>query len=1006
MMMQLQEQEEYDEDEDGYEEEDEVHDGEDENINLTQDFEDMHLEEKGAPDMMDNLVLGFNEGVEVGMPNDEFERSSGNEETKFVIPQSSEEQGSFDAMCSDGQTLLPVDGSTQVNIDNPSRIFQETEKVIQDVANQSKNAQTLASPVLMDYSDASTSCGLSIQPQIQSSSGHTVMSNIPFVSNQPEVPVKLQFGLFSGPSLIPSPVPAIQIGSIQMPLHLHPPVGSSLTHMHPSQPPLFQFGQLRYTSPISQGVLPLNPQSMSFVRPNIPSNFSFNQSVGGAVPIQPGQDTVKSNVSSISMDNQRGLPRHSELSHMVVKEGNSLPLRERADSTIEIHQGEGDCSHSGDGNLRPESGFQAENSFVKNFNTVPPQELEGQPQTVEVSSLLVPKEKDLGVSKGPGLISGGRGRRYAFTAKNSGSRSSYQASEVSRSDSSGFQRKPRRLRTEFRVRGNSDKKHSAGLEVDDKSNISGGRAGARSGSRRVVVANRQPKQTFESEGSTSRPVSSQEMDSRSRVEKGKESLRKIQNISHSRDAVDAPLQSGIVRVFEQPGIEAPSDEDDFIEVRSKRQMLNDRREQREKEIKAKSRVSKMPRKPRSFSQSATVSSISNNNCAPVGGEASNSIRSDFVAPEGHGLANIEVSPGFNTPIVSQPLPPIGTPAMKTDAQAVKSFQTSSLTVVKGGGKNLASGLIFDSKNNVLETVQTSLGSWGSSRINQQVMALTQTQLDEAMKPVQFDSHSSVGDPTNTVSEPSLPSSSLLSKDKSFSSAVSPINSLLAGEKIQFGAVTSPSILPSNSRAVSHGIGPPGPCRSDIHLSHNHSAAENDCSLFFEKEKHSNESCAHLEDCEAEAEAAASAVAVAAISSDEIGGNVLGAGPVSTSDSKNFGGADLDSISTGASADQQLASQSRAEESLSVALPADLSVETPPISLWPSLPSPQNSASQMLSHVPGAPPSHFPFYEMNPMMGGPIFAFGPQDESASTQSQSQKVKHQFQVHWGPGNRILV
>ena len=58
----------------------------------------------------------------------------------------------------------------------------------------------------------------------------------------------------------------------------------------------------------------------------------------------------------------------------------------------------------------------------------------------------------------------------------------------------------------------------------------------------------------------------------------------------------------------------------------------------------------------------------------------------------------------------------------------------------------------------------------------------------------------------------------------------------------------------------------------------------------------------MEDCEAEAEAeaeaAASAVAVAAISSDEIGGNVLGASPVSGSDSKNFGSADLDSISAG------------------------------------------------------------------------------------------------------------
>ncbi|XP_073266492.1 uncharacterized protein [Populus alba] len=982
----LQEQEEYDEDDDGYGEEDEVHDGEDENINLTQDFEDMHLDDKGAPDMIDNLVLGFNEGVEVGMPNDGFERSSSNEETKFVIPQPSEEQGSIDTMCSDGQTLQ-VDGSTQVNVDNSSRIFQETEKAIQDMAIQSKNAsQTSASPELKDHCDAPTSHGLSIQPQIQSSSGQTVMSSILSVNNLPEVPVKLQFGLFSGPSLIPSPVPAIQIGSIQMPLHLHAPVGPSLTHMHPSQPPLFQFGQLRYTPPISQGVLPLNPQSMSLVRPSNPSNFPFNQNVGGAVPIQPGQDTVKADVSSISMDNQQGLlPRHMDLSHMAVKEGNSLPLRERSDSTIKIHQGKGDRSHSGDSNSSTESSFQGENSFVKNLKNVPAQELEGQSQTGELSSLSVSKEKYLGVSKGPGLISGGRGRRYAFTAKTSGSRSSFQASEVSRSDSSGFQRKPRRLRTEFRVRENSDRKQSAGPEVDDKSKISFGRAGARSGSRRMIVANRQPKQPFESEGSISRPVSSREIDSRSRVEKGagKESLRKIQNISHSREDVDAPLQSGIVRVFEQPGIEAPSDDDDFIEVRSKRQMLNDRREQREKEI-------KMARKPRSYVQSVTVSSISNNNYAPVGGEASNSICSDFVAPQGNGLASIEVSAGFNAPIVSQPLPPIGTPAMKTDAQAVKSFQTSSLTVVSGGGKNLAPGLIFDGKNNVLETAQTSLHSWVSSRINQQVMALTQTQLDEAMKPVQFDSHSSVGDPTNSVSDPSLPSSSLLSKDKSFSSAVSPINSLLAGEKIQFGAVTSPSILPSNSIPVTHGIGPPGPCRSDIHISHNLSSAENDRSLFFEKEKHSNESFSHLEDCEAEAEAAASAVAVAAISSDEIGGNVLGASPVSGSDSKNFGSADLDSISAGASSDQQLASQSRAEESLTVTLPADLSVETP-ISLWPSLPSPQNSASQMLSHVPGAPPSHFPFYEMNPMLGGPIFAFGPHDESASTQSQSQKSK---------------
>lgn len=196
------------------------------------------------------------------------------------------------------------------------------------------------------------------------------------------------------------------------------------------------------------------------------------------------------------------------------------------------------------------------------------------------------------------------------------------------------------------------------------------------------------------------------------------------------------------------------------------------------------------------------------------------------------------------------------------------------------------------------------------------MALTQTQLDEAMKPGQFDSRASVGNHTSSV-DSSMASSSILTKDKSFSSAASPVNSLLAGEKIQFGekrrniadhwiflmflvlinvyvclhpgAVTSPTILPHSSRAVSHGIGPPGPCRSEVQLSHSLGGAETDCDILFEKEKHTTKTGVHLEDSEAEAEAAASAVAVAAISSDDIVGNGLGTCPVSVSDTKSFDG---------------------------------------------------------------------------------------------------------------------
>lgn len=69
----------------------------------------------------------------------------------------------------------------------------------------------------------------------------------------------------------------------------------------------------------------------------------------------------------------------------------------------------------------------------------------------------------------------------------------------------------------------------------------------------------------------------------------------------------------------------------------------------------------------------------------------------------------------------------------------------------------------------------------------------------------------------------------------------------------------------------------------------------------------------------------------------------------------------------------------------MALPADLSVDTPSLTMWPPLPSPQSSGpNPMLSQFPGSQPSHFSCFEMNPMLGGAhhIFAFGPHDESAA------------------------
>ncbi|KAE9606771.1 hypothetical protein Lal_00026202 [Lupinus albus] len=981
----FQEQEEYDEDED-YQEEDEVHD----NNDLNQEFEDMHLEEKRSPHMMDNLVLGFNEGVQVGMPNVEFERASKDEETTFIAPQDSmntlDEHVSFDNACGDGETSQPVYDSCQMNLNTSSSVFEDSKKPTNDLVIQPINVN----PCLESGSAGNVGPTISTSGTIapHSSVSPNVMSNVA-ASSQAELPIKLQFGLFSGPSLIPSPVPSIQIGSIQMPLPLQPPVGAPYSHMHPSQSPLFQFGQLRYASPISQGLMPLGPQTMSFVQSNIASELSFNHNHGGQMSVQDGPDTsdrfVKNETRSYSLDNQPGISRH-------LSQG-SLPC-ENAENIDGLKQGTN--------STRTATGFRVDKRRSQNSlgnSSSAANESNGQPLARDTSIQLVPEEDEFMYSKAHHPLSGGRGKRHVFSVKTPGSRSSDPAG-INHSDSRGFLRRPRRniQHTEFRVRETA-KSQSSSLVLfgqfgsDNNSNINGMDTGisGRTGPRKTSAKNLR-KQTVKSA-----TENSQHIDSGSRADKvdGKGST-KIQSTSHlghsnlkrtlnSGEDVDAPLQSGIIRVFEQPGIEAPSDEDDFIEVRSKRQMLNDRREQRERESKAKSQSAKMPRKSRSTSQNAAASAnYSGGSISTV--EMANRVGAHLVAEEGHRMAKIDASSGFDSSLSSQPLAPIGTPPLKIGAHSDIRSQTSrplktSLPVVLGGGKGSGTGV----------DAQTSLGSWGNVQIShsQQVMTLTQTQLDEAMKPQQFDSRGSLGDLKSSVNDSSLPTSSILTKEKAFASGSSPINSLLAGEKIQFGAVTSPTVLTSSRRSVSHDIGPGRSSRSDLQFSHNLDGSENDSSLFFDKEKHDHKSHGQLEDCEAEA--AASAVAVAAISNDENVGNGLSTCSSSVSDAKCFVATNIagEFSLIRASSEQQSITESRSGEPLSVSLPADLSLDTPPISFWSPLQNQHNLSSQMISHFPAGPPQ-FPFYEMNPMMSGrPVFAFGPHDESAAAaQSQPQ------------------
>ncbi|KAL3646278.1 hypothetical protein CASFOL_011458 [Castilleja foliolosa] len=905
----MQMQEEYDEDEDGYREEDEMRERDDENLELAQNFDGLELEESESPHAMDNVVLGFDEGVEVVLPNDDFEKNLETEERSFEIPESSvgilEERIAFD----------DVHGT---NADSSSAYVPEKKSGSQGCIGQH----------VFDSSDGTSLVTQQLTSSITATS--QTNNNMPLSSSQGDLPVKLQFGLFSGPSLIPSPVPAIQIGSIQMPLHNYPPIGQSVTHMHPSQPPIFQLGQLRYTSPISQGILPMAPQSMSYLQPNMLGNFILNQNSGGSVTHEPSRDNVIE-VPSLPINNpSSGVSRGQDTVPNAPDEKTKLATDETTKSK----------------------------SYLPSSKAKTP---EIQSQHVQ----SVGGDRNYSGSRSQGPFSGGRGRRFAYAVKNTNTRVINMHNHGMQGDMNGFQRRPRRTvqRTEFRVRENNDRKpppvYSNNDGFDDKSNYVGKDVGVftRSGSKRSTISNRTMKQRVESEASAS--GNSQEL-SGDRVEKEmvKDLSSSSWNASHHREAnsrtnaseedVDAPLQSGVVRIFKQPGIEAPSDEDDFIEVRSKRQMLNDRREQREKEIKAKSRPTKPPHKQHASRPKDVVSRNYNKVPMPLGSEDAKSSQLDLASESPH-FANNEVSTGY-TAAASQP--PIGTHPVSSDAQAIKSTQAGSVLAVSNGGAEHEPGVVIDSKN--------------------KVMSLSQSQVDEAMKPARYDSHTpTVGGDSSSVSGPILP------KDKTFSSGASPINSLLAGEKIQFGAVTSPTVLPQSTRVVSHVIGAPGSNRPDAQMSRKFPLPQKDDSLYFSKEKHLADP---LHDCEAEA--AASAVAVAAISNDEIVGNGLG----SVNDTKSFSAAGTNGITKGVVGDQHIASRSQSEELFSVSLPADLSVET---ALWPTLPSPQGSSSQVLSHLPPGPHSHFPFYEMNPMLGAPILAFSQNEDLSGAQSQPPK-----------------
>ncbi|KAG6484102.1 uncharacterized protein LOC122016583 isoform X1 [Zingiber officinale] len=976
----------------------EAHEADNSNHHQVHDMEDLQSDVQTTGNM-EQVILGFNEGVEIKLPNiDTFEISSSNSEKEFKIH--GIPVGCLEELITNGE-MTARKGTADSSLTNISEMEQALHSLSLDPAGES------------DYSansiGASQSSRLPDQPMILATSLSMPPSttdapslSFPSIVSQVEAPVSLQFGLFSGPPLIPSPIQAIQIGSIQMPIHGYTHTSPSLPQVNSFHSPLFQFGQLRYAPTLSPSTLPPAPHGTSIIQPPVPSPYSFNQNPAGGLSNQATQNisqmTKRDGKFSSSSDKQiYHVQNIAEPSPGIFAAGQLNPLLEAGKHASIASQNGTNACFMGDKKGTNDSASHADSHVYD--DTTEKRNYQGygrrrEPQPQQHGEFH--SSRYISGRKAPlGTLAEARRKRYAHSVRTPAPALFPDMDEL-QGDLSSFLRRSKRntRRTEFRVRDNIQRKKVQSIEslnnvgLDVNSVATG--ITIRNFSKKDEALNKSTKITNQPNGFNSSASTSQAVSSDRKADKvsSNEFLSKNTNIDKSHagkgnayanetieDDGDAPLLSGVVRVFKQTGIEIPSNEDDFIEVRSKRQMLNDRREQKAKENKSKARVQKAPAKHSSTLQSNASKANSNKIVESSLGDTTNIACSNPLVAGGKGSTKLEASFAFTASMSSQTLPPIGTPSVNIISEKrlnkLKPSQVISAPAVSDSESIPVLGPL-ENKNDDYSPMP--LNSWDSEN---QVIDLTQTQLDEAMKSAHFGSQLA----SSIVLEPPKSVASAVTPESTYPSCATPISSLIAGEKIQFGAVILPNILPPVSRVISKGPGPPDSSISDVSKDQN--LMNNNHAMFLVQEKCSSQPSANLKDAEAEAEAAASAIAVAAITSDEIIGPAIG-----PSDTKTYSSDGTALTSRGVTANQDITVQSSSEESLTVALPADLSVDTP-LSVWSALQSPQASMS-MLSQFSGAPPSHFPSFEMNRIVDGCLFSCGSNDESAGSQGHSQNA----------------
>ncbi|KAG0499384.1 hypothetical protein HPP92_004075 [Vanilla planifolia] len=802
----------------------------------------------------------------------------------------------------------------------------------------------------------------------------------------------------------------------------------SCAQVHSLQPPLFQFGQIRYTPPVPQCALPT--QTMPILHPSSLSHHSINQNHGNATINQSNKtSTSPKQLDSISTDEQ------PSCAPVVISSFQDNFNSEQLSTLLNVSKDEvlvPQSQISSSASVKKKSLYKLSSvsgtsdvSSTKYFrSTVNSKCIRGR---LDVDSLSSVRKATIGQSS-PGTISEIRGNRFSYNSRNAGSLSFFARADNLHVNSSRTQRRFSRYIHGTRYRA---KKYNGARQMNSSKSLDHIEQNENStsfnGFEKVSLRNMGRKAPFINKNSK---LANEDANSCNSQFIG--ACSSVSGASpEETDDIDAPLRIGIVRIFNQPGIEASADADGFVEVRSKRKILNERRGQREKEINSKYKV---PRGHRTILSSNVMSSKSDvvtggsstranfeasfSNRRPsavlevtqmstVGMESQNITQNsisdaDFVFSEAKlekmkfNQANSEIPSRKTNPVpnlsyaensvardkASVPLGVRGTVQLdKSEIGVFNIYKIFSSFKVEKLDETRKITWIQTSENNVpiRDNKKDILGSYGSDdpiSIYNCGKSSIQSQVDETLTAVEANAeslskvdvvHCKHVTPAMILENPSSSSTSLL-------------NFPLAGEKIQFGAVASLPTLSPSSQSVPGGIWPPGSVILNASIVHNLTVKDKIQSSFYDKERHSADSCAHLDDneAEAEAEAAASAVAVAAISNDEITVSTLSSDSISN-ENKLFRDA-------GIARCMDAAVQSASEESSIVALPADLTVDTPH-TLWPPLTNLQ-STRPILSSIAGPPPSSFPFFDPNPMLGSPIFSFRSSDDSMGTQSQQQ------------------